>query len=271
MKKKNFSLILGIFFVAIIIFLFLLSFVYLPYSVDQMDTKNRFSPPSSSHLLGTDQFGRDIFSRILVSTRSALAVSTSSVLMGTVFGLLLGALAALSPHFIESILMRFVDAMMAFPGILSAMVLSAVLGKGVMNASIAIAFFMVPVFARLSYSMILESKKKEYIKAAKSYGASTPRLFIFHMLPEMFTRLITQLSSSIGAAVLTESSLSFLGLGIQPPGASLGLMLSEAKGYILIHPYQALWPGVVLSIAVLGFSLLGDGINEIIKGEPDYE
>ena len=128
MKKKNISLILGIFFVAIIIFLFLLSFVYLPYSVDQMDTKNRFSPPSSSHLLGTDQFGRDIFSRILVSTRSALAVSTSSVLMGTVFGLLLGALAALSPHFIESILMRFVDAMMAFPGILSAMVLSAVLG-----------------------------------------------------------------------------------------------------------------------------------------------
>ena len=166
MKKKNFSLILGVFFVAIVIFLFLLSFVYLPYSVDQMDTKNRFSPPSSSHLLGTDQFGRDIFSRILVSTRSALAVSTSSVLMGTVFGLLLGALAALSPHFIESILMRFVDAMMAFPGILSAMVLSAVLGKGVMNASIAIAFFMVPVFARLSYSMILESKKKEYIKAA---------------------------------------------------------------------------------------------------------
>lgn len=271
MKKKNFSLILGVFFVAIIIFLFLLSFVYLPYSEDQMDTKNRFSSPSSSHLLGTDQFGRDIFSRILVSTRSALAVSTSSVLMGTVFGLLLGALAALSPHFIESILMRFVDAMMAFPGILSAMVLSAVLGKGVMNASIAIAFFMVPVFARLSYSMILESKKKEYIKAAKSYGASAPRLFVFHMLPEMFTRLITQLSSSIGAAILTESSLSFLGLGIQPPGASLGLMLSEAKGYILIHPYQALWPGIVLSIAVLGFSLLGDGINEIIKGEPDYE
>ena len=266
MKKKNFSLILGIFFVAIIIFLFLLSFVYLPYSVDQMDTKNRFSPPSSSHLLGTDQFGRDIFSRILVSTRSALAVSTSSVLMGTILGLLLGALAALSPHIIESILMRFVDAMMAFPGILS-----AVLGKGVMNASIAIAFFMVPVFARLSYSMILESKKKEYIKAAKSYGASTPRLFVFHILPEMFTRLITQLSSSIGAAILTESSLSFLGLGIQPPGASLGLMLSEAKGYILIHPYQALWPGIVLSIAVLGFSLLGDGINEIIKGEPDYE
>ena len=91
------------------------------------------------------------------------------------------------------------------------------------------------------------------------------------MLPEMFTRLITQLSSSIGAAILTESSLSFLGLGIQPPGASLGLMLSEAKGYILIHPYQALWPGIVLSIAVLGFSFLGDGINEIIKGEPDYE
>lgn len=271
MKKRNYSLIIGIICVSIIIALFILSFIYLPYSVDQMDTKNRFASPSSSHILGTDQFGRDIFSRILVSTRSALLVSTSSVLMGALSGLILGALAALSPHIIETILMRFIDAMMAFPGILSAMVLSAILGKGVMNASIAIAFFMVPVFARLSYSMILESKKREYVKAAKSYGASMPRLVVFHMLPEMVTRLITQFSSSIGAAILTESSLSFLGLGIQPPGASLGLMLSEAKGYVLIEPYQALWPGVVLSIAVLGFSLLGDGINEYLNREVDYE
>ena len=271
MKKRNYSLFFGLLFVSIIVFLFILSCVYLPYEVDQMDTRNRFSSPSGEHILGTDHFGRDIFSRVLVSTRSALLVSTTSVILGSVAGLMLGALAALSPHLLESIIMRFVDAMMAFPGILSAMVLSAVLGKGVMNASIAIAFFMVPVFARLSYSMILESRKREYVKAARSYGASTPRLFVFHMLPEMFTRLVTQLSSSIGAAILIESSLSFLGLGIQPPGASLGLMLSEAKGYVLIHPYQAIWPGIVLSIAVLGFSLLGDGINDYFHREADYE
>ena len=169
------------------------------------------------------------------------------------------------------VIMHLVDALMAFPGILSALMLSAVLGKGVMNASIAIAFFMVPVFARLSYSMILENRKRLFIKAARSYGASTPRLVLFHMLPDMLTRLITQFSASVGTAILTESSLSFLGLGIQPPGASLGLMLSEAKGYVLIEPYQALWPGIVLAIAVLGFQLTGDGINTLLHREASHE
>lgn len=271
MKKRNISLILGLILLSIIFILFIMSYVYLPYRIDQMDIKNRFQMPSAEHILGTDHFGRDIFSRILVSTRSALTVSVSSVLLGSVSGLILGSVAALSPLAVELVIMRFVDALMAFPGILSALMLSAVLGKGVMNASIAIAFFMVPVFARLSYSMILENRKRLFIKAARSYGASTPRLVLFHMLPDMMTRLITQFSASVGTAILTESSLSFLGLGIQPPGASLGLMLSEAKGYVLIQPYQALWPGLVLAVAVLGFQLTGDGINTLLHQEAAHE
>ena len=271
MKKRNFSLAAGLILLSVIFILFIMSYVYLPYRIDQMDIRNRFSMPPAEHLLGTDHFGRDIFSRILVSTRSALTVSVSSVLLGSIGGLILGSLAALSPLAIELVIMRLVDALMAFPGILSAMMLSAVLGKGVMNASIAIAFFMVPVFARLSYSMILENRKRLFIKAARSYGASTPRLVLFHMLPDMLTRLITQFSASVGTAILTESSLSFLGLGIQPPGASLGLMLSEAKGYVLIEPYQALWPGIVLAIAVLGFQLTGDGINTLLHREASHE
>ena len=271
MKKRNFSLAAGLILLSVIFILFIMSYVYLPYRIDQMDIRNRFSMPSAKHLLGTDHFGRDIFSRILVSTRSALTVSVSSVLLGSIGGLILGSLAALSPLAIELVIMRLVDALMAFPGILSALMLSAVLGKGVMNASIAIAFFMVPVFARLSYSMILENRKRLFIKAARSYGASTPRLVLFHMLPDMLTRLITQFSASVGTAILTESSLSFLGLGIQPPGASLGLMLSEAKGYVLIEPYQALWPGIVLAIAVLGFQLTGDGINTLLHREASHE
>lgn len=271
MKKRNISLIAGLILLSLIFMLFIMSYVYLPYRIDQMDIKNRFAMPSAAHLLGTDHFGRDIFSRILVSTRSALTVSISSVLLGSVVGLILGSLAALSPLAIELVIMRLVDALMAFPGILSALMLSAVLGKGVMNASIAIAFFMVPVFARLSYSMILENRKKLFIKAAGSYGASTPRIVLFHMLPDMMTRLITQFSASVGTAIITESSLSFLGLGIQPPGASLGLMLSEAKGYVLIQPYQALWPGIVLAVAVLGFQLTGDGINTLLHKEASHE
>ena len=271
MKKRNISLAAGLILLSVIFILFIMSYIYLPYRIDQMDIRNRFSMPSAEHLLGTDHFGRDIFSRILVSTRSALTVSVSSVLLGSIGGLILGSLAALSPLAIELVIMRLVDALMAFPGILSALMLSAVLGKGVMNASIAIAFFMVPVFARLSYSMILENRKRLFIKAARSYGASTPRLVLFHMLPDMLTRLITQFSASVGTAILTESSLSFLGLGIQPPGASLGLMLSEAKGYVLIEPYQALWPGIVLAIAVLGFQLTGDGINTLLHREASHE
>lgn len=268
--KKNISLYVGIILVSFIVALAVLSFIYLPYPIDEMNIKERFSSPSSAHILGTDHFGRDIFSRILVSTRSALGVSVSSVFIGAVAGVALGSAAALLPSFLEAVIMRFIDALMAFPGILSAIVLSAVLGKGIINAAIAISVFMVPVFARLSYSMILENKKKLYIKAAESYGARGIRLVVYYMLPDILSRLITQLSASIGAAILTESSLSFLGLGIQPPGASLGLMLSEAKGYVLMEPYQAFWPGFVLASAVLGFSLLGDGINEILtRGHGD--
>ncbi len=264
MKKRSGSLVIGIILVSFILVLSVMSFVYLPYPIDEMSIKNRFAPPSSDHLLGTDHFGRDIFSRILVATRSALSVSVSSVLIGAAGGVALGSAAALLPSFLEAVIMRFIDALMAFPGILSAIVLSAVLGKGVINAAIAISVFMVPVFGRLSYSMILENKKKLYIKAAESYGARGIRLVVCYMLPDILSRLITQLSASIGAAILTESSLSFLGLGIQPPGASLGLMLSEAKGYVLMEPYQAFWPGAVLAVAVLGFSLLGDGINDLL-------
>ena len=265
MKKRNWSLCAGIILVSMIILLALLSFIYIPYPIDEMDIRNRFASPSAQHILGTDHFGRDIFSRILVASRSAMGVSISSVLIGAAGGVALGSAAALLPSIFEAVIMRFVDALMAFPGVLSAIVLSAVLGKGIINAAIAISVFMIPVFARLSYSMILENKKKLYIKAAESYGARGPRLVISYMLPDILSRLITQLSSSIGAAILTESSLSFLGLGIQPPGASLGLMLSEAKGYVLMEPYQALWPGIVLASAVLGFSLIGDGVNDLLS------
>ncbi len=271
MKRKGYSFYAGLILVLVIVFLTVLSFIYIPYPIDEMNLSNRFASPSSSHLLGTDQFGRDIFSRVLVSTRSALSVSVTSVFIGAAIGVALGSAAALLPHILEMIIMRFVDALMAFPGILSAVMLSAVLGKGIINAAIAISFFMVPVFARLSYSMILENKKRLYIKAAESYGAHGIRLVALYMLPDILSRLITQLSSSIGLAILTESSLSFLGLGIQPPGASLGLMLAEAKGYVLLEPYQALWPGVVLVIAVLGFSLLGDGISEFFIKRGDDE
>lgn len=264
MRKKdmNLSLKLGLVLVAFVVLLCVASFIYLPYDYEAMDISNRFSLPTAEHLLGTDQFGRDVLSRIMVASRSALLVGILSVFSGAIVGLATGSLAAMSPRGVQIVLMRIIDGLMAFPGILLALMLCAVFGKGVMNAVLAIAVFMIPTFARLSYSMILENRTRLFVKAARSYGVGRFRMIFSHMLPGVLARLVTQLSSAIGSAILTESSLSFLGLGIQPPNASWGMMLSEARQYVLTYPYIAIAPGAVLLVAVLGFNLVGDGLND---------
>lgn len=160
--------------------------------------------------------------------------------------------------------MRAVDGLMAFPGILLAMMLVTVVGRGIHGSIIAIGIFMIPVFSRLVYSMILDTENLLYIKAARSHGSTWAHIFFHHFIPVMLPRLITQFSSSVGSAVMIEASLSFLGLGIQPPDASWGLMLSEAKQYFLQYPYLAVAPGIAIVITVLGFNLLGDGLNDMI-------
>ncbi len=261
-KHKNISLIIGLTLVSFIVLLCIISFFYTPYDFEAIDIHHRFEHASTEHLLGTDQFGRDVLSRIMVASRSALLVGIISVLSGALIGMVIGSLSALSPKGIQIVMMRVIDGIMAFPGILLALMLCAVLGKGMWNAVIAIAVFNIPSFARLSYSMILEIRTRLYIKAAKSYGVGKIRMIFSHMLPVMIARLITQLSSAIGSAILTESSLSFLGLGIQPPSTSWGMMLSEARQYVLTYPYIAIAPGVILLMAVLGFNLIGDGLND---------
>ncbi len=262
--KKQWTWKIGLVLTALVIGMCVVSFFWLPQDPELMNTSNRFALPGAGHLFGTDQFGRDILARVMIASRSALLVGVGSVGVGTAIGMIIGATAAMSNKLIQSVIMRIIDGLMAFPGILLAMMLVMVLGKGLINSVIAIGIFMVPSFSRLVYSMILENKQKLYIKAARSYGCSSGRLVISHMLPDMLPRLITQLSSAIGAAVMTESSLSFLGLGIQPPSASWGLMLSEAQRYVLSYPSIAIAPGLVLMITVLGFRLLGDGLNDLL-------
>ena len=238
-KKQSVSFWAGAIMAASIAAICIISFFWMPADPEKMDTLNRFALPSAAHLLGTDQFGRDVLSRIMEASRWALLVGVCSVTVGALAG-----------------------GMMSFPGILLAMMLVTVLGKGILGAVLAIGLFMVPTFSRLVYSMVLENKQRLYIKAAHSYGCSGGYIVLFHMLPDMLPRLITQFSSSIGGAVLLESSLSFLGLGIQPPTPSWGMMLNEARQFVLNYPYIAIAPGVVLLITVLGFNLLGDGLND---------
>jgi ABC-type dipeptide/oligopeptide/nickel transport system permease subunit len=264
--KKNASLILGIILVLIIIAVCLLSFVYMPNNPNEMNISNRFSKPDldSAHILGTDNFGRDILSRIMYGSRNVLLVAIGSVTLGTLIGILSGALAAMLKSFAEIIIMRIMDGLMAFPGILLAMMLVAVLKRGIQGSIAAISIFIVPIFSRLVYSMILDTENLLYIKAAKSYGSSKRQIFFRHYIPAMLPRLITQFSSSIGSAVMIETSLSFLGLGIQPPFASWGLMLSESRQFFLAYPYLAVAPGIAIIITVLGFNLIGDGLNDIL-------
>lgn len=263
--RKNISLILGIILVLIIIAVWVLSFVFMPYPPNEMNISDKFLKPSidSEHILGTDNFGRDILSRIMYGSRNVLLVGIGSVTLGTLLGIFLGAVAA-KKRFANTIIMRIMDGLMAFPGILLAMMLVAVLERGIQGSIIAISIFMVPVFSRLVYSMILDTEALLYIKAAKSYGSSRKQIFFRHYIPAMLPRLITQFTSAIGSAVMIETSLSFLGLGIQPPYASWGLMLSESRQFFLSYPYLAVAPGIAIIITVLGFNLIGDGLNDIL-------
>jgi ABC-type dipeptide/oligopeptide/nickel transport system permease subunit len=264
--KKNLSLWVGIILIIIILAGWILSFIYMPYPPNEMNISQRFMKPefNSEHILGTDNFGRDILSRIMYGSRNVLLVGVGSVTVGTVLGIILGAIAAMFKKYAGSVIMRVMDGLMAFPGILLALMLVTVVGRGIKGTIIAISIFMIPVFARLVYSMVLDAENLLYIKAAKSYGSSDLQIFIRHYVPAMLPRLITQYSSSIGSAVMIETSLSFLGLGIQPPYASWGLMLSESRQFFLMYPYLAVAPGIAIIITVLGFNLIGDGLNDIL-------
>lgn len=264
--KRNLSFGIGIILVLIILTIWVLSFKYMPYPPNEMNISQRFIMPgiNNEHILGTDNFGRDILSRIMYGSRNVLLVGIGSVTLGTIAGIILGAVAAIFKKFTGTTIMRIMDGLMAFPGILLALMLVTVVGKGINGSIIAISIFMVPVFSRLVYSMILDTENLLYIKAARSYGSSDFQVFVRHFIPAMLPRLITQYSSAIGSAVMIETSLSFLGLGIQPPYASWGLMLSDARQFFLVYPYLAVAPGIAIIITVLGFNLIGDGLNDLL-------
>ena len=255
-------LVLGAVLTALVVATCLVSLVWTPYDPTAMNVSERFAAPSLTHLLGTDQFGRDILSRAMVASQPALLVGLGSVALGSAAGIAVGLVAGMGNRVVNAVLMRVPDALMAFPGILLAMGLVIVLGSGLQSALIAIAVFTVPTFARLTCQTTLEIKGSLFIKAARSNGCRGVNLVVRHVLPHIAPRLATQFTASAGSAMLLEAALSFLGLGVQPPMASWGYMLSEAFAYVLVYPGLAVAPGLALMVAVLGFNLLGDGLND---------
>jgi len=224
----------------------------------------RFQGPSGEHLLGTDNFGRDAFSRILYGTRTSLAVAFGSVGFATLFGATIGLVAAFYGGWTDRILMRIMDVFLAFPIILLAIGILAVLGPGGQNTALAIGIVYTPIFARLARGPALSVLAWDYVAAARALGANGPRILARHVTPNVMAPIMVQTTLSLSTAILVEASLSFLGLGTQPPAPSLGLMLSDSRDYMLISPWVSVFSGLAILTASLGFNLFGDGLRDLL-------
>jgi peptide/nickel transport system permease protein len=220
--------------------------------------------PSAGHPFGTDRLGRDIASRVIYGARVSLLVGVVAVAIMVFVGLVAGAVAAYYGGWWDAVIMRTADVFFAFPYVLFAIVLIAVLGKGVQNVFIAIGILGWPSIARVFRSSILTVKENEYVDAARAMGASTRRILFRHIMPNSVAPIIVYGTMSVGGAILTEAALSFLGMGVQPPDPSWGLMLSEARSYLFTAPWLMLYPGIAIITTVLAFVLLGDGLRDAL-------
>ena len=242
----------------------LLSWVWSPYPATAIDMAARLQGPSASHWLGTDAYGRDVASQLLVGARSSLAVGLAAVGLGLLVGASLGLLAAARPGWVDALVQRVADVSLAFPALLTAIVLAAVWGPGMGNAVVAIALFNIPIFARLARATALGIWSRDYVLAARACGKDRWRITWEHVLPNMAAVLIVQASSQFALAILAEAALSYLGLGTQAPQPSWGRMLSEAQTLLYQAPLLAVFPGVAIALSVLGLNLLGDGLRDWI-------
>ena len=268
LKNKNLSNLSFSFWVGSIcvLFVFLLaivSFFWTPYDVTSLEISNRFKTPSYNHYLGTDHFGRDILSMIMVGTQTSIAVAMVAVGIGILFGLPLGLIAAAKRGtFFDDLVMRFNDLIFAFPALIIAILITAVLGPGAFNAIIAIGIFNIPVFARVARGAALTQWSKEYILAAQVSGKGTILISIEHIIPNILNLLIVQATIQFSLGILAEAALSYVGLGAQPPIPSLGRMLADSQTMISIAPHMAIFPGLFIVITVLGLNLMGDGLRD---------
>lgn len=260
---KNRSFRIGFILLSVILSIVFVSLFYTAYDPNEMDIAHKFQTPSAAHWLGTDNFGRDILSRIMSGSQIVVLVGVTSVAIGLTAGFLIGALAGYFGGVVDELIMRVMDAQMAFPGILMALVFITVLGTGGINTAIAIGVASIPRYYRITRASFKQIRQLDYIKAAKSRGAGSLRLILRHMLPNALSPLIVSATLGISTAILSEAGLSYLGLGIQPPYPSWGKMLYEAQAFLLTHAWYAFIPGVMITIMVLGFNLLGDGLRDI--------
>lgn len=235
-----------------------------PHDPTEIFQNNRMEGSSSEFLLGTDQFGRDLLSRVIYGARVSLLVGISAVMVSVFFGTLFGLIAGYFGRWIDGFIMRVMDVLFAFPEILLALAIVAALGPGTFNTIMAIGIVNIPIFTRTVRGAVLSIKNLEFVESARAIGASTPRILFKEIFPNITAPLLVQSSLAISGAILTESALSFLGLGIQPPDPSWGGMISEARRYMELAPGMIIWPCVAMTITILSCNMFGDAVRDIL-------
>ena len=262
--RLNPSLIIGAVLVGLVIMMALVSFVWTPYDPTFVDAAARLQKPSAAHWFGTDKFGRDVFSQVLVGARTTLFVGIVAVAVAAVIGVPLGIFSAMMSRWSGELVMRGNDLLLAFPALLLAIMFGAVFGASTLTAMIAIGIASVPSFARVIRSGALQVMKTEYVMAARAAGRRSFAIGLRHVLPNVSSLVIVQASVAFAIAILAEAALSFLGFGTPPPTPSWGRMLQESQEMLFSAPRLAVFPGVAIAIAVLGFNVLGDGLRDAL-------
>jgi peptide/nickel transport system permease protein len=247
----------------ILIFLSLFAPLLTDYNPVRNNARNRLQPPSKEHLLGTDQYGRDIFTRILYGLRTSIEVGISVVILTVIFGGIVGIVAGYYPQ-IDKIIMRVLDAMMAFPGIIIAISLAAIWGAGKLNIILALSFAYFPKMARIIRSAVISIKDLDYVDSARAAGANDLRIIFKYILKNSASPIMVQATFNFALAILDEAALSFLGVGIMPPAPSLGAMVTDARTYMVVAPWMILAPGMMIILSVLSLNLLGDGMRDLL-------
>ncbi|MGN7478169.1 ABC transporter permease [Solibacillus silvestris] len=262
-KRKKVALIASVFILLLIVVAFIGPYIvqYDPY---EPNYDVILEGPSAAHFAGTDEYGRDIFSRLVVGTKISLLVSFSAVFLGLIFGTVLGLISGYFGGWIDKLIMRICDIMFSFPDLLLAIAIVAILGPGINNVIIAVMIFSIPSFARLVRGATLNAKENVYVEAARSMGASRTRIIFKHVFPETISELIIFVTMRIGTAILAASSLSFLGLGASPETPEWGVMLSSGRDYLGTNSHVVIMPGIAIFLTVLAFNLVGDGLRDVL-------
>ncbi len=253
---------------SVIIFLLLVAALFgqvlAPHDPVAMDFAARLTGPSPQHIMGTDEFGRDVFSRILHGAAVSVQVALIAVGISTLAGVLLGSLAGFFGGWLDEVVMRFMDILFAFPAVLLAITIMAILGRGIENAMIAIAIVYVPIFARVARGAVLSVRQREFVTAAGALGRGRFSVLMRHVLPNSLGPIIAQISISLAFAILAEAALSFFGLGTQPPDPSWGRMLAEGRSFMRQAWWLGVFPGLMIMLSVMGFNFLGDGLRDLL-------